>query len=199
MVDAGDEAVGDRRGGAEHDDEHDRRLGQLEQQDGEREPGDRRHRLQPGDQRADRGAQRSCDGATSAADRRRRSRGRARKPIERPAQRDPQRRRRRPVGDQLAERAGTPSPAPASTYSGFHPTRRRPATRARPIAIAASFGHVADQSAPASRLGAGGVGRARGRRPRQLVGRQVDRRGSSFRASGRRRRHGGAPPRAGGR
>ena len=54
-----DEPVGDRRRGAEHDDEQDRRLRQLEQQDGEREPGDRRHRLQPGDERAERGPQHS--------------------------------------------------------------------------------------------------------------------------------------------
>ena len=48
-------AIGRRR--AQHDDEQDRLLGQLEQQDGEREPGDRRHGLQAGDQRADGGAQ----------------------------------------------------------------------------------------------------------------------------------------------
>ncbi len=50
----GDDPVGDRRRGTEHDDEQDRLLGQPEDEDREREPGDRRHRLQPGDERADR-------------------------------------------------------------------------------------------------------------------------------------------------
>ena len=71
VVDAGDQAVGDRRCGAEHDDERDRPLGELEQQDGQREPGDRRHRLQAGDQRADRRAgdlRRHDDGADQPAD-----------------------------------------------------------------------------------------------------------------------------------
>src|SRR5207248_5179776 len=40
VVDAGDEAVGDRRRGAEDDDEQDRPLPQFEQQDGEGEPHD---------------------------------------------------------------------------------------------------------------------------------------------------------------
>ena len=56
-VDAGDQPVGDRRRGAEDDDEEHGRLGQLEQQDREREPRDRRHRLEAGDERAERGPQ----------------------------------------------------------------------------------------------------------------------------------------------
>ena len=55
-VHAVDEAIGDGRRGAEDDDEVDRRVVQPEQQDGEREPGDGRHGLQPGDHRADRDA-----------------------------------------------------------------------------------------------------------------------------------------------
>ena len=41
---------------------------QLEQQDGQREPGDRRHGLQAGDQRAEGGAQRPSTATTSGAD-----------------------------------------------------------------------------------------------------------------------------------
>ncbi len=58
VVDAADQPVGDRGCGADHDDEQDRRLAQTEQQEREREPCDRRHGLQTGDERADRGAQR---------------------------------------------------------------------------------------------------------------------------------------------
>ena len=71
VVDAGDQPVGDRRRGAEHDDERDRPLGQLEQQDRQREPGDRRHRLQPGDQRPDRRAGDLRRGDDAADERRR--------------------------------------------------------------------------------------------------------------------------------
>ena len=57
VVDPVDDAVGDRRRRAEDHDEHDRALAELEQHDRERDPRDRRHRLQAGDHRADRGAQ----------------------------------------------------------------------------------------------------------------------------------------------
>ena len=67
------QAVGDRGGGAEHDHEQDRALAQLEEDDREREPCDRRHRLEPGDHRADRGPQHAGCGRP-----RRRSRCRAR-------------------------------------------------------------------------------------------------------------------------
>ena len=57
MVDTRDESVGDGRGRPEHDDGQDRRLGQTEHHDGEGKPGDRRHALQPGDDRPDGAAQ----------------------------------------------------------------------------------------------------------------------------------------------
>ena len=54
---AGDQAVGDRRRGAQHDHEVHGRLALLEEEDGEREPGDRGHGLEARDERADRGAE----------------------------------------------------------------------------------------------------------------------------------------------
>ena len=53
VVDAGDDPVGDAGGRAEDDDEQDGLLVEAEQQDGQREPGDAGHGLQPGDQRPD--------------------------------------------------------------------------------------------------------------------------------------------------
>lgn len=57
LVGAGQQADGDRRRRAEHDDREDRRLAELEQQDRQREPRHARHRLQAGQERAGRGAQ----------------------------------------------------------------------------------------------------------------------------------------------
>ena len=57
VVDAVDDAVGDRRRGAEHDDEQHRAGALAEEDDRERDPRDRWHRLQAGDHRSDRGAQ----------------------------------------------------------------------------------------------------------------------------------------------
>lgn len=58
VVDAADDAIGDRRDRADEDDEENRLLAQLEQEDGEREPRDRRHRLEAGDEGPDSRAQR---------------------------------------------------------------------------------------------------------------------------------------------
>ena len=69
VVDAVDDAVGDRRRRTEHDDEHDHARALMEQDDRKRNPSHRRHRLEAGDHRADRGAQhayprdRDADGA----------------------------------------------------------------------------------------------------------------------------------------
>jgi hypothetical protein len=56
VIDAVDQAVRDRRRGAQHDDEGDRLLAQPEEQDREWEPRDRGHGLEAHDQRSDRRA-----------------------------------------------------------------------------------------------------------------------------------------------
>src|SRR5438132_13581242 len=57
MIDPAQQAAGDGGSRAEDDDEEDRALAQLEKKDGEREPGDRGHRLEAEDRGADRLAQ----------------------------------------------------------------------------------------------------------------------------------------------
>ena len=147
MVDAGDQPVGDGRCGAEHDDERDRPFGQLEQQDRQREPGDRRHRLQPGDHRADRRAgdlRRGHDPADDDAD----GDGES-EPDDRPAHRHADGLGDRAVGDQLTSRSNTVAGA-GSTYSGRHPDHTTICQSRRPRAMAATFGHVTNQMRRAS-------------------------------------------------
>ena len=119
---------------------------QLEQQDREREPRDRRHRLQAGDERADRRAQRRL---IARHERRRRSppmTSASAKPDERPLQRDADRRRRRAVGRARRQSSGRPCPAAAARTRASSPSTPRAARaasderRSRP-----SFGQVADQ------------------------------------------------------
>ena len=141
VVDAGDQPVGDRRRRAEHDDEQDGALGQLEQQDGQREPGDRRHRLQAGDHRADGRAddpRRRHDGADQHADERAPARSR-RRPAPSSCRGPGTRCRRR----SSRRAAGTRRAVPGRAYSGRQPDHTTHCHRNRASATAASLGHVA--------------------------------------------------------
>ena len=163
---------------------------QLEQQDRQREPGDRRHRLQPGDQRADGGAQDAGPRDTSDADHDADRRARGAKPMTARAQRDARRRRQVAVAELVATARGSTRAGPGQHVLGFQPlqhdelpdaesdARPRPASATRP---------------PRRRRAGRGRGRSASSRassPAELVRRAVDACEPSVNG------HGGAPPRA---
>ena len=122
---------------------------ELEQQDREREPGDRGHRLQPGDHRADRRAAGSSTRDDGDAERRARHDGD--EEADDPAgQGDADGLPELARADLVASSANT-GPGPGSTYDGFQPAARRPATTPRAMATAATLGHGHAQTGAAER------------------------------------------------
>ena len=129
VVDAADQAVRHRRRGADDDHEQDRALAELEQQDGQREPHDRRHRLQAGDQRADRGPQRREPGHRARRSRCR-SPPRAAKPVTARRQGEAARRSQKSPVVITSPRSVKTVPGPGSTYVRL-PLRTRPRSARR--------------------------------------------------------------------